>query len=591
MHVLGDLRDHISGLKATKLKELIIDQLYNPAVMKGAMCAIDSVFYTSPYDMGSLYFNNRIRMYIHNLHQIGGESVEGYALSADFENTKDMFIVKVSRSPVDDSLLHELIVGLYGTNKLREYIPNFAYIFGGFKCSPPLIDPKTKKVVTWCLHNDNPVNYVIYENIAPSISMAKYLETCSGVQFVNTYLQILYALRLALKLIDYTHYDLHYENVLMRIISDKDFQIPYETENGIEYITTRVIPTIIDYGFSHIRTNDLIDNDDNIIIKGHHYGKNRFIPFSVFSYRSWIMHDLYKLLMFSILAALRSKNNSVYTEAYKIFRFFNKLEDPTSAIQQESFLSFSFPLNDYTNNFTIDNLALHIKSVCECDFISKVRSTDPILNCEKMCLTEGEFLNEIGLNSAIGVPDNIIEFYDIMVRLQNEGREIEKDTIARAFPYQRRMNEHINKTKELIRDLIEVRSKLKLVNVGDMTLDQVLNYNTMTIVRSMYISIAAIIDMTVNLRFYYEIGISVAESYDDGNTINILNNIMTQFDTKVRPSLEEAKRILANNDEYLNQIQNDIAVRGFITNDDRLNWYWNGRKLFDIAFGRINVTL
>ena len=242
--------------------------------MKAAMCTADSIFYTSPYDVGSLYLNNRIRMYIHNLRQVGGESAEGYALVADFENAKDMFVVKVSRSPSDDTLLHELVVGLYGTNKLRQYIPNFAYVYGGFKCSPPLIDPETKKVITWCLHDTNPVNYVLYENITPAVPMSKYLQTCTGKDFVNVYLQVLYALRLALKVSDYTHYDLHYENVLIREPSpgtiSGPFQIAYETERGVEYVLTHVIPTFIDYGFSHIKTSNQTDSSGKIVQPGQH---------------------------------------------------------------------------------------------------------------------------------------------------------------------------------------------------------------------------------------------------------------------------------------------------------------------------------
>src|SRR5690606_9854597 len=135
------LRDHLSGLQAHELREIMTEQYYNPQVMKGAKCLVDSIFYTSPYDLGSLYFNNRIRLYIHNLRELGINTSDKYALIGDFENVKDMFLMKVSRSPEIDNLSHELIIGIYGTNSLRKHIPNYAYIYGGFKCSPPLIDP------------------------------------------------------------------------------------------------------------------------------------------------------------------------------------------------------------------------------------------------------------------------------------------------------------------------------------------------------------------------------------------------------------------------------------------------------------------
>lgn len=591
--MLSSLRDHISGLQAVQLKDFTVKQLQNPSAMKAAMCTADSIFYTSPYDVGSLYLNNRIRMYIHDLRQVGSESVEGYALLANFENAKDMFVIKVSRSPSDDSLLHELVVGLYGTNKLRQYIPNFAYVYGGFKCSPPLIDPETKKVVTWCLHDANPVNYVLYENIAPAVTMAKYIQTCTGTDFVNVYLQLLYALRLALKVSDYTHYDLHYENVLLRDPSPgethKTFQIPYETERGVEYLRTQIIPTIIDYGFSHIKTVDTLDSTGKVLNPGQHYGKSGLVPFSIFAYRSWIMHDLYKFLMFCMMGAAQHNNTSLMVEATKIFRFFNSSEDPIVAINAQSPTLFAFPLTDDTNKLSVNDLAAHIRVVCDCSFISSNRTNDPVLDCERVCLTSNEILNQIGMNpnGPIGIPNNIIEFYDIAVRLQNEGRETEKERIARAFPYQQAMRTHINKMHELVRDLIELRRKLKLVDVTQMTVDQVLQYNTMMIVRSMYVSVGGIVDKTIELRFYNEIGVAVARSYEDENAVRIMNDIMAQFNRDVRPSLEDAKRVLGRNHEYLNRIQSEVVVTAALQRDERLRWYWDGRNLFDVVFGRV----
>ena len=577
--MLNNIRDRIGGLEANRLKEYTIKQLHNPAAMNAAMCVADSIFYTSPSDIGSFYLNNRIRLYIHNMKQIGSDTVEGYVLTSDFENAKDFFVIKVARSPSDDTLLHELIIGLYGTNKLRQYIPNFTYVYGGFKCSPPLIDPETKKVVTWCLHDDNAVNYVIYENINHSISMNKYLETCSGKDFLNVYMQTLYAIRLAFKVIDYTHYDLNYDNVLIRnpFSEKRKFQIKYETERGVEYITTQIISTIMDYGNSHVK-----------IKEDQHYGKNGLIQFSIYPYRSWIMHDMYKFLMFCLSAAIKNNNQSVIREAIKIFRFFNYTEDVVVAVNEQLPLFFSFPLTETTSKLSINDLASHIRSVCDCDFINIDSNSYPILDCEKICLTENEILSQIGinLNGSISIPDNIIEFYDIAVRLQNENKENEKQRIARDFSYRSSMKSHINKMEILFDELLSELRKLKIINVGQITIDQLLQYNTMMIVRSTYVSIGSIIDKTITLKFYNEIGHAVALSYGDDKAILVMDNIMTIFDKDVRPSVEDAKRTLGINHDYLNKIESDIIIQTSIQRDPRLRWYWDGRDLFDIVFGR-----
>ena len=593
--ILNGLRDHISGLKSDILKEYVTTQLQNPDAMKATMCTVDSVFYSSAFDVGSLNLNNRIRQYFHNLRQIGEDSIEGYALSGDFENATDFFILKVSRSPTDDTLLHELVIGLYGTNELRKYIPNFAYIYGGFKCSPPLIDPDTKKVVTWCLHQENAVNYVIYENIVPSISLDEYVATCTGAQFVNVYMQLLYSLRIALKMIDFTHYDLHYKNVLVRSVPQYSgiFQIAYETEIGLEYISTNVIATIIDYGYAHIKTGDFIDVRGKVIKPGQHYGRSGVIPYSVYPYRSWIMHDMYKILMFSMEAAYKANNQNVLIEIEKIFKFFNKTENPVNAMNAQKIILYSFPLTSDTNKLSINCLATHIKRVCNTNFLSPTRNTAPMLDCEKICLTEGAIYTGIGMNpqNPIGTPDNIIEYFDILTRLHNEGRDAEKDRLELAFPYRKAMLEHLNKLRQLINDLIMLRAKVKLFDIGDLSIDQVLTYNTMMLMRSTYISIASIIDKSVDLRFYYDIGVVVAKSHQDTASLVEMNKIAEEFNKDIRPTLEDAKRIIGNNDIYLNRIKVGTVTEAANKCDPRLSWYWEGRTLFDIAFGRIDVTL
>lgn len=587
---LTSVREHISGLRANELKNVTIEQFYNPEAMAATLCTVDSIFYTSPYDVGSIHLNSRARLYIHNLRQIGAPSAEGYAMLGDFDKAKDFFVVKVSRDVEDDSLLHELIIGIYGTNKLRRHVPNFSYIYGGFKCAPPLIDPESKKVVAWCLHNENPVNYVLYENIAPAVNMDSFVATCTGKEFVNAYLQIVYALRLGVRLIDFTHFDLHHKNVLIRTLptfGQRNFQIAYETERGIEYITTNFISTIIDYGFSHILVPDVRDQSGNIIMSEQHFGRSGFMSYSIYPYRSWIMHDLYKLLMFCLQMAINKNNTEVILEATKIFRFFNQIEDPISAIAAQRVNFFFFPLTSSTETLSIDDFARHIRSGCDCDFISPNRSSDPVLDCERLCPTEAAILSQIGVDSkgTPSVPDNIIEFYDIILWLYDQGRETDRAYVATTFLYREAMIKHIRSMEAIMRELRNLHRQLKLINITQMTHDQILNYNTMALVRSMYITVAAMIDRLTELTFYYNVGIVVAQLYQDTESIAILNNTMAELNHSINLALKEAKVIILDNNTTLDNMIIDTTVTQARKRDPKLNWYWDGRRLFNIVLG------
>jgi hypothetical protein len=580
---LQNVQNRLPGLQGQELKKLTQQQLYNPSVMQAALCTADSVFYTSPYDVGSMYRNNRIRSYIHSLRQIGAESVEGYAMAASFENAADLFVVKAPRDPRRDDLLHELVVGLYGTNRLRQFIPNFAYIFGGFKCSPPLIDPATKEVVTWCLSNENAVNYVLYENIMPSVSAGDYFPAATGPQFVSTYLQLLYALRTAHGKIDYTHYDLHFNNVLLRTPDmnghSGPFQIEYETERGVEYLTTDKIVTIIDYGFSHITTID-----------GEHFGKSDLVPLSIFPTSSWIFHDVYKFLLFAVYAAGGEGNASLINEARKIFRFFNQSEDVLSASSSQFDTRYAFPYMEKTKNLQLDDFIAYVRRVCDTSFLG-ARTSVPILDCDHMCLSQAGALSQIGVNptSPLSVPDNIIEFYDLSIRLQNEGRVVEKNQIAQSFNYSLAMSNHIRDMTQILNALRNERAKLKLIDLPTIGPSQVLTPTTVAMVRSMYITVGSLVNDMRRLEFYYAVGSAIAAAYQDATATARLSEVLTAANQEIQPVLAEAGSVLARNNQYLTSIRNTPVVESVIAKRPDLAWYWTGRPLFELAFGNANT--
>ena len=314
---------------------------------------------------------------------------------ANFLEASEMFIVKTPKS-IDDDLEHELIVGLYGTNRLRQYIPNFAYIYGGFKCSRPILNDNNK-VVDWCVNNNYSVNYILYENINPSISLSTYLETCTSKEYLNIFLQIIYSLRMANKMIDFTHYDLHTENILLRDINLEKFQIQYDTENGVEYITTNLIATFIDFGLSHIYNEDLIILGDHM--ENGHYGVYNMFDYNIYPHKSWIMSDIYKVLLYSALLSMNANNAAVISVISNIYKFFNKNDNlRTAAITQKDYF-YNLPITtELYENFTIDKLTTYIRSIYQCDFISNIKSSDPVLNCENSsCLSTKEVYENLNL--------------------------------------------------------------------------------------------------------------------------------------------------------------------------------------------------
>ena len=313
------------------------------------------------------------------------------------------------------------------------------------------------------------------------------------------------------------------------------------------------------------------------------------IPHSVYPYRSWIMHDCYKFFMFCMSVAIRASNLSVLDEGLKIFHFFNEVDDFFYAIRAQKGIFYCLPITSVTEKFTIDNLMHHVRSVCDCDFISKQRSEDPILDCEHLCPTEEAVLDRIGLNPnlPLTVPNTIIEYYDLSDRLYNENREQERQTIGEAFQYNQAMENHVRKMNTSVRDLRNLRRQSQLIDISDMDLTDLIEYETMIKVRTMYVNVASMVDKVADLHLNHDIGVAVARVYDDEAGIKILDNIMDQAKANILSDVDNAKLTLLHNSQYLNEIKevNPKIERVVKKIDARLVWYWNGRNFFDMVLG------
>ncbi|AYV86178.1 MAG: protein kinase [Solumvirus sp.] len=362
--------DNLSNIKPNKLKAIVSDRFFQSEAMEMMSCITDNIFY-GPSTSTNTVMHHAIREYFRNLKRIGAPSAEGYAMNGIFGfpseslpsgSVKDLFIIKTAQDPHNDKLFHEMFIGTYGTNSLRSVVPNFAYIYGGVKCSPTWI-AQNEQVATWCTHGSaNDVTYLVYENVSPNVSLTSALKDMTSIDFLNYYLQILYSLKAGMQ-IDFTHYDLHSDNVLLRTYvhhtgAKYKVCIQYTTENGIEYFVADRIATIIDYGLSHIKH------------QGSSYGVYDRIAYSILPELGWPIFDAYKLLMFSARWAKENKNINVFDTCKTIYSFFSTVEDIDSAINLQWNYRYSLPYNDFTKGLTVDSLAIFVRSKFQCPFIT-----------------------------------------------------------------------------------------------------------------------------------------------------------------------------------------------------------------------------
>ena len=383
-------REENKILDNVKVTELTPQQLQN-VDPKRLQKLQNKEFYTSAVPQGIFYFTasilndpeyldvtEAVHANFTNI-KILGKGVNGVALASSLDNATDLIVVKSSLNPQFDDLQHELFVGLFCTNKLRGVVPNFSYIFGGFKCGAPDIEYSGKEIssVDICSDAQNSVHYVIYEKV-PGQSLDKMAPQFNVPGFVSTYLQVIFALNLANKSCGFTHYDLHPGNVMMRRPFNLNLAIPYDEG----YILTTDIATIIDYGYSHIK------------YKGKSYGLKGIEQWGVLSNKSFPLFDAYKLLCGLMLIFKNTPGlDAQFDEGAKILRFFTD-EDPRSVIEQQYNYYYMLPDINGLDKISLDPLIAHIRANCDTSMlVNQVPSDHKLLQCQDHCLTVVDVLS------------------------------------------------------------------------------------------------------------------------------------------------------------------------------------------------------
>lgn len=277
---------------------------------------------------------NFLKKLITDVRLIGKPSAYGYAMQATLaDKYKNMVVIKAPRFNSDftnAAMNHEAAVGRV-LNSLRASIPNFAYVYGMFECGPPIIRPEISgeksKLITWC-RSGSQVKYIMYENIAGSITLYDYVKTCTAQEYIDIILQIIHALMIAYNKTGFTHYDLHGENILVRSVPNRDdgFYIPY---NG-DFVFATKLATIIDYGMAHVYLPGIKESIGYKHEEG--YRSNlEFFTDGIYIDQPHPLNDCYKIVS-ATLMNLYIKNPNVYDKVKGLLYYFHPREEDLTKI-------------------------------------------------------------------------------------------------------------------------------------------------------------------------------------------------------------------------------------------------------------------
>jgi len=420
--IFDDERKRIFTMDDEKLESILesTDGL-NASIHDNIACAVDAIIYNGKEEGEyTPLLRERIHNWFKQLRQIGEKSIEGYALTSSFSKDSSLFVIKVPQSSKNDELIHEAVIGFYALNKLRHILPNYMYIYGYTKCSPPVI--KNKEPVTWCSTSNPAVSYLITENIKDSISFGDFImdKSITLNDFLAVFIQLINALNLAYKNYGYTHYDLHYGNVMIRKYNNI-IAIPYFGTNEYTdikgYIASKYVPYIIDYGFNTININNI------------GFGKIGLERYDITN-TPFPMFDVYKIICFLAerfytspqATPISLNDNPILKIIDRLFLFFN--EGPI----------INRIINRFNNELDYYNVNIKFKYVTHDDYIKWLETLSgidlPIHRRIEPLISNGVFPAPIGINidtcrfynivASEKGPETALEYCEVVASINND---------------------------------------------------------------------------------------------------------------------------------------------------------------------------
>ena len=325
--------DNIKEVSTIVIRNILNQKFFNGSNMKALLCLFHTLILSTAKtkeEKGLYNLSKDIQKWIIKTQKLGVNSVEGIVYITDIFVKDIQVIIKtpqeIKRDPKDtdeyfeyrkrregqdafESIIREYFIGIKSMNKLRYLTPSFVYTFGAFLC--PIITPEATKICTSNFSNVGKNNaFVLYERI-PGESLEKLIKTneINFNQWLLIFIQTLLGLEVAQREVRFTHFDLHTDNLMVRKKDNFNYTIPLDI-NTYNIKDPELIPVIIDLGTS----SSYIENR---YIGCFDFAKYGMLNFMVPGY------DMYKLMLYSLLASYKYKNKELVDGITSLFRFYD----------------------------------------------------------------------------------------------------------------------------------------------------------------------------------------------------------------------------------------------------------------------------
>jgi hypothetical protein len=346
-------------------------------------------------EKGLCNLSKKIQNCVKKMEQLQVKSKEGFIYVTDFFSSNIQVVVKIPQNSSNfESKVREYFIGIKSLNNLRYLTPTFVYTLGAFSCPKPSKNGKigqTNKMTA----------YVMYEKIqGESVHTLLKNDQLDFKEWLILFFQLLLGLEVAQRECQFTHFDMHTDNVMVRSDSSSSYMVPldmnkYSVNNPIN------VPVIIDFGAS------------TTYIEGKYIGSYDYIKHGMLNFMV-PGHDMYKFMISSVR---KTTNKKLKEQIISLFNFYEKDDDPY----------FIINTGEHGVNKASDEYCKNIA-------FSKAANYTPLMLIEWIC-KDKEFSNELSSVISVSKRDNyfsikysniIKEYEDIFSCIKNEQNNPDK---------------------------------------------------------------------------------------------------------------------------------------------------------------------
>jgi hypothetical protein len=259
--------DQLDKVSKHMLEYILSKKFIKGADMKAVLCLFDTLFLSlSPKKENGIYVLTKdIKKYIDKL-DVLRTGADGIVYNATFFSDIEL-VIKLPINEEDEQedeeekqeeikkkremMIREYYIGIKAMNKLRYIVPNFVYTLGCFMCDKPSDSNPLENLCENVSGTTRP--FIVYEKIPGHNDIKTVGDLIDNKLSFNKWLVIFFQLLLALEVaqreVEFTHFDLHFDNVMIRKQENFEYSVPLDMST-YTIKNPEFIPVIIDFGRS-----------------------------------------------------------------------------------------------------------------------------------------------------------------------------------------------------------------------------------------------------------------------------------------------------------------------------------------------------